>query len=162
MPRYQFRFPKEKKLDDVLNSIVEKAWSAIQPGFDLRRLQSEDFDDFRSGIKRGLKPYVCAFDLCGTAVECSDEIEGAPFMDQEERIYHFIVPESFSELVSGLSFDAFFSIKHLARRGEEESMRVALEHALRHGLNENLFYNPICGRIDLCNESKGIDPWKEQ
>ena len=162
MPRYQFRLPKEKTLDTVLNSIVESAWSLIQPRFDLARLQPEDFDDFRSSVRMGIKPYVCAFDLCGMVDECSDEIEGAPMMDQEERIYHFIVPGSFSEFVSGLSISAFYSIKHLARRGDEESMRASIELAFRHGISQSLFYNPVCGRIDLCNESKGMDPWKER
>ena len=162
MPRYQFRFPKEEKLDTVLSSIVERAWSLIEPRFDLRRLQPEDFDDFRSAVKMGLSRYLCAFDLCGTSVECSDEIEGAPLMDHEDRIYHFIVPETFSEFLSGLSFVAFRSIKHLARQGEAESMLAAIELAFRHGISENLLYNPVCGRIDLCNESKPIDPWTER
>lgn len=140
-------------------SMAEKAWRVIEPQLNLKNLQSEDFNDFESAFRNGLSSYLCAFDLCGFSPECSDEIEGAPMVDHDDHIYHLVLPGPFTELVSGLSFSVFHSIKHLAKPGDEGFILAALESTLRHELAQSLYYNPVCGRIDLCNESRPLDPW---
>jgi hypothetical protein len=162
MPRYQFRISKQQKLDTVLDLIFERTWGAIEPYFESKNLQLFDFNDFRSFVKMELVPYLCAYNLCGTSVECTDEIEGAPFIDREDTIYHLITPDTFSELVSRLSISAFHTIRHVVRPGQEGPLRSALEQSFRRELSQNLYYNPVCGRIDLCNESRAVDPFEER
>lgn len=160
MPRYQLRTVKEENLERIVHSMVEHAWYTAKEYFDFRKLQPEDFTDFKDQTRRSLRPYLAAFDLCGMAFECSGEVEGAPLLNDEDRIYHLIVPENFSQFVSEVSAQAFRSIKHLALPGKLSALQLAIEHAFQRRLREHIYYNPACGKIDICNVSQPVNPWK--
>lgn len=161
MPRYQIRTMKDQSFEKLFVEVIDKAWKAASPYFDSRQLQPEDRNDFEEATRGSIRPYISTFDLCGLANECTDDIEGGPWLDYNDRIYHLVVPETFSEFIHGLAESAFHSIQHLPVSGSEEPAFEAVENAFRREFAEHLYYNPACGRIDLCSDSRPINPWKD-
>ncbi len=160
MPRYQLRVTSEQRLEDLFRSMVRKAWEVAEKQFDPRKLQPEDFTDFEAETRYSLRPFISTYDLCGMSSECSDEIEGGPWLDYEDRIYHLTFPSTFTDFVDELSLSAFHTIKHLAREGKEETVYEAIRSAFRYELAEHLYYNPACGLLDICSDSQPVNPWK--
>jgi|GEM_PF-3169430 len=158
MPRYQLRLPDKLTIADVIATMVHKAWDVCQPYVDERNRTPEDYADFEMEIHVGIKPYLAAFDLCGLVPECAEEIEGNPLVDYEDSLYHLILPHTFSDFVDQLAYSAFYSIKHLLTQKEQGLEEI--RRAFQHGLGSYLYFNPACGRLEVCDTSTPIDPWK--
>jgi hypothetical protein len=160
MPRYQIRTTKNEGLEKLFSEVVDKAWTAASQYFDPRQMQPEDRDDFISATRTSLRPYISTFDLCGLGTECADEIEGGPWLDYEDHVYHLVVPDTFNEFVHQLALSAFHTIQHLPKKNSDQSAYEAIENVFRREFAEHLYYNPACGRIDLCSDSRPVNPWK--
>jgi len=160
MPRYQLRISKGQQFVNLFDSMVKKAWKDAEKHFDPRKIQPEDYADFEEATRRTLHPYISTYDLCGIAVECSDEVEGAPYLDCDDEVYHLVFPDTFDEFLGQLSYAAFHSVKHLPKSGMQSAVYEVIENAFRQELADHLFYNPACGRIELCSFSRYRDPWK--
>ncbi len=160
MNRYQLRMNKDEPLEDFFQAMVRNAWEVAKEYFDPKKMQLEDFSDFEAETRNGLRPFLCTYDLCGLSPECAEEVEGAPWLDYEDRIYHLFLPNTFAEFIGQLSFFSFHSVKHLAKPGMEELVREMIAGVFRRHLSQHLYFNPICGHGEICNDSRPINPWK--
>jgi hypothetical protein len=160
MKRYQLRLQKNQSFADFFQIMVEEAWKTAEPYLDEKTIQPEDFSDFVAETRIGLKPFVNAYNLCGSSAECSDEVEGAPWLDYSDRIYFLFLPKTFDDFIEQLSFFSFYTIKHLPKKGLEELVRERLATVFRRHLAGHIYYNPICGHAAICDDSRPMDAWK--
>jgi hypothetical protein len=151
---------KDQQMEDFFQTMVKNAWEVAKKYFDAGKIQPEDFSDFEAETRNGFQPFIGAYDLCGSSTECADEVEGAPWLDYDDQIYHLILPNTFAEFIGQLSYFSFHSVRHLAKPGLEELVHEVIAGVFRRHLAEYTYFNPICGRADICNDSRAINPWK--
>lgn len=158
MSRYQIRTPEEKALEDVLNEMADVAWQATGLQIGAGSVSERDREVFRRSIFQAVLPYVRTFRLCGLSNICMDELYSAPLSEHPEKVdvnpwdlvYHIFYRGDAEEFVDGVTFEAVESIKALLKQGGIRSIFTAVASALRSVLGKYLYFNPICGRTELC------------
>lgn len=158
MAAYQLRMRKDWRLDDFVESIVKEIWDLTVQYLDQRKIQPDDFRRFQEETKFVLQPFIGAYDLCGSFTECADEVEGAPWLDYDDRIYHLTLPGTFPEFIEQLSFDSLESIGNLIEPKFGALIYETVQNVFRRNLAQHLYYNPVCRRIAVCKDSRPIHP----
>src|SRR5688500_9268058 len=120
MPAYQLRLKKDQLLDNFVESIAKEIWELAAGYLDDRMIQRDDFRLFENETKIAMQPFIAAHDLCGSFPECTDKVEGRPWLDYKDRIYLFHLPGTFPEMIEELSLSSLDSIRRLTKPGFEE------------------------------------------
>lgn len=158
MVTYQLRLGKDQRLEDFVESMVKEIWDVAAAYLDPMKIQSGDFRRFENETRVALQPFIGAYDLCGSFAECADEIEGAPWLDYDDRIYHLNLPGTFPEFIEQLSFTSMESILHLTKPRFGVLVYETIQEVFRRNLAQHLYYNPVCRRIAVCRDSLPVHP----
>lgn len=142
MSRFQIRFPKDMGLDLWLEHLVEQAWV-------FRTAETSAYDEFRQSMFSWLSRYIGTFQDCGKLPECTDEIEGGPWLDYDDQIYHLLAPQGFESFIDDLSERTLY----LLRRSSANDILPHIRAMFRKSLSEYIYYNPVCGKEDICGDA---------
>jgi hypothetical protein len=166
MFRYEIRIPARMQLQDIMEEIASEAWIILNHRFEEEELAGQ-YKKFKNQVRRTMTPYLERFYLCGTSDICTDEARKV-FGDHksdwsspgpETRIYHLMLPGTLKEFLDELTSKALKSTKNLINEKGHQKARAALTLAFRSAMGKYLYYNPWCGKAQICRYSFPIDPW---
>lgn len=160
--RFQIRTPKNLGFEAVLNEIAEEAWKETLDLMNPEMVRGLSSSFYLTQIRGSITPYLKKFDLCNHYPECSDEVEGAPWLDRTDRIYMLDLPGGFNSFLDDLSFETLENTRHLFKPGTSRETFARLRKVFRHSLSRYLYFNPICGVASICADSKEISPWASE
>ncbi|MCI0417055.1 hypothetical protein L0222_30160 [bacterium] len=159
MPSYQLRMKKDQRLEDFFQSMIRDAWDVAARYLDVAKIEQDDFRNFEAETRIGLQPFISAYDLCGSFTECADEVEGSPWLDYDDHIYHLVLPSTLPQFLEQLSYFSFQPIQHLAKAGLEQLVYEMIQNVFRRHLAQHIYYNPFCHRMTICKDSRPVYPW---
>lgn len=162
MTRFQIRTPQNLIFEMVLKEMADEAWNATLDLMNAETTRGLTSSFYLSQIRNSITPYLKKFDLCNLFPECSDEVEGAPWLDKTDRIYHLDFPEGLDSFLDDLSFETLENSRHLFKSGGSREIFARLRKVFRHSLSRYIYLNPICGRAPVCAESKEVSPWASE
>jgi hypothetical protein len=159
MARYQIRTHENQVIEDVIQIMAAKTWGILIAWEVFRKEPTEkDYSDFHQSIFLRMVPFVRSYKLCGFSNICLDETRGTSWappshdLDPQPRdlIYHLFPPKGSEEFLDGLSKSGFESISNLIKPEMLEQVQSILKTAFRAILGEHLYFNPLCGKTELC------------
>lgn len=174
MARYQIRTPEKMELEDVVEQMatcawgVFKAWDAFLPD----KGNDSAYQQFREAIRATLDPCVKTYRLCGLSNICVDEVKSTPWSQEshvldaapQDLVYHLYPganPDGFLSRLSSGSFDAISSV---IKPDFKEQALSSLRVVFREVLGLYLYYNPACGKTELCalSATAPTEPWERE
>jgi hypothetical protein len=158
MVAYQLRLRKDQRLQDLVEAMVKEIWDFSLRYLDERKIHPGDFRDFEEATRFALEPFTGAYDRCGSYPECTDKVKGAQRLDYDDRIYFLTLPCAFPDFIEQLSIDSLQSIQHLTKPKFGALIYETIQDVFCRNLAQHLYYNPVCGRIAVCNDSHPIHP----
>ena len=165
MFRYEIRIPAKMLLQDMIEEIASEAWIILNHRFEQEELAGQH-KEFKNQVRLTMTPYLQRFYLCGTSDICTDEARKVfgdksdwSNLDTETRIYHLMLPGTLKEFLEELTSKALESIKNLINEKSHQKARSTLRLAFRSAMGKYLYYNPWCGKAQICRYSFPIDPW---
>ncbi len=159
MARYQIRIHEDQVLEDIIQILATKTWGILKAWEVFRKEpESKDFDDFRTSIYLDMVPFIKSYRLCGYSHICLDEAEGTPWAppaqsltaSPRDLVYQLFPGVGLEQFLDGLSQAAMESIQDLLKPELKEEVRSLIKTAFRTILGEYLFFNPACGKTELC------------
>ena len=159
---FQLRTPKGIPLESVIQEMSDEGWKVIQDFLVPDSNPSARQRMFYEEISRAMEPYVKAYDLCGTATMCSDEVEGGPWLSYDDKIFILNLPEGLDALVDNLAFVAMESTVDLLKANTRRSVFSKLQRAFHKNLSEHIYYNPVCRKSEFCKFSSSVSPWRHE
>jgi hypothetical protein len=152
-------------IEDVFIAVTTKVWKTIQKYLKPSENTEQHYKEFRDRFCSMMIPHIKAFDLCGTSRICSSEVVGAPWLDPwldyQDRIYHLVVPNNYDAFIDGLAWEL---LTPLRRYLDDTSVSVftLLRTDLSRELDAYVYYNPVCGKTELCSASLPVNPWRQK
>lgn len=173
MARYQIRTPENCLLEDVVERMAEKSWEVLEAWNVFRRPSTqEDIRHFKLATHQALEPYIRTYKLCGVSNVCSEKLQSTPWAFEAhsldaspwDLVYHLFPKDGLEEFLEDLSWKALQSIRDFLKPDMETGTLSMLRIVFRYVLGEYMFYNPVCGKTDLCvySSSAPIEPWKRE
>lgn len=159
MTRFQIRTPQNFPLESVLQQVSDDVWAKTSDLMIPEANRATVVSFFYTQIRASMAPYLKRYDLCNLFPECSDEVEGAPWLDRTDRIYLLDLPGSLDTFLEDLAFETLESTRHLYNPGTSRENFTRLQKVFRHALCRYMYSNPICRSAPVCAESKQISPW---
>lgn len=160
MMRYQIRTPENMTIEDYVREVAEEGWRSLQPFLDLSRVQPWDKRHFSEQVRLTTMEYVRTFDLCGTDPLCSDEVEGGPWLDFGDHIYHLM--GNADTFVDDMTFASLETVQPLLMPFVRRRAFMKLQATFRRTVHEYLYYNAMCGKAEMCKRSRSISPWNHR
>jgi hypothetical protein len=160
--RFQIRTPQNLVFETVLKEMAEEAWKATLDLMNPEIIRGLSSSFYLIQIRGSVMPYLKKFDLCNHVPECSDEVEGAPWLDRTDRIYLLDLPGGLNLFLDDLSFETLEYTRHLFKPGSSREIFARLRRSFRHSLSRYLYFNPICGAASICADSKEVSPWDSE
>ena len=172
MARYQIRTPENIEIEDVIEVLAVKAWGAILDFVDpnLTPISRKNFKSFHDHVRNCLSQHLKAFRLCGLSNICIDATLDAPLASEQKQVggnpwdlvYHIFVQGNAADFVQKLAEDSIDSVQEFLKPGTREQALHAVTHIFREILADYLFYNPVCGKTELCiySGSDELSPWE--
>lgn len=166
MFRYEIRIPERMLLQDMMEEIASEAWIILNHRFEQEELAGQ-YKEFKNQVRLTMTPYLQRFYLCGTSDICTDEARKVfgdhksdwTSLNPETRIFHLILPGTLKEFLDELTSKALESIRNLINEKSHQKARNTLRLAFRSAMGKYLYYNPRCGKAQICRYSFPIDPW---
>jgi hypothetical protein len=174
MARYQIRTPENMELEDVVEQMatcawgVLKAWDAFLPD----RASEDASKRFREAIRLTLDPCVKTYKLCGLSNICVDEVKSTPWSQEshvldaspQDLVYHLYPGANPDGFLSRLSSGSFEAIESIIKPEFKEQTLSSLRVVFREVLGLYLYYNPVCGKTELCVLSVSVptEPWERE
>ena len=159
MARYQIRTTEHQLLEDIVELMSDKSWQILK-AWEVFQTDptTQDFNRFRKSIYLKLIPAVKSYKLCGLSNICLDATEGTPWappshaMDASPRdfIYNLFPGNGLEDFLDGLTEAALKSITNFINPEMLEEVHSILKTAFRTILGEYLYFNPLCGKTELC------------
>jgi hypothetical protein len=148
-------------LDDVLDEMAMKAWDMMKGELQDEQCQA-DYDSFRRAIREAMSPQLKAYQLCGLAHSCNDEVEGTDWsfethaLDAGPRdlIYQLELEGDLEAFVDALSEAALQPVRQMLKPGRERRVLSLLRIIFRFVIGDYLYYNPVCGKMSFCPASQ--------
>lgn len=162
MTRFQIRTPQNKVFEDILLDMSAEALDQMKDLLDPSFVQSASTIPMMHQLRLSVEPYVKKYDLCNLFPECSDEVEGAPYLDYKDRIYLLDVPQGLSTFYDDLAFEVGENFKHLWKTGVRREIFARLRKSFKKIFSHYLYLNPICRDSRICEESKQIPTWSQE
>ncbi|MCI0417054.1 hypothetical protein L0222_30155 [bacterium] len=159
MSRYQLRIHEDQVLKDVIQIMAAKTWGILLAWQVFRKEpEPKDFDDFRRSIYLDMVPFVKSYKLCGYSNICLDEAESTPWAppahvlsaSPRDLVYQLFPGNGLDQFLDGLARAAMESILRLVKPELKEEIQSLMKTAFRTILGEYLFFNPLCGKTELC------------
>jgi len=160
MAQFQIRTAKRTNLHQMIQELSDAGWLAIRDHFSSDQVWNSQQRNLYEQIGRSLGEYVASYDLCGTSTTCSDEIEGAPWLDYDDNIYILHVPKNVIGLVDNLAFVALEAVVEHLKPKARRIVYERLKGAFNKCLNGFIYYNPICRNAEFCKFSSPVNPWR--
>lgn len=172
MRRYQLRFPRERRLQELVDEVAEAIWEKGAEDFKLQELAPNAFGPLRDLVQGVLKNHVTQYDLCGLGVECQEGAVPGPWITLEELAvskeqkdwYILEVREGLQELVQEITDSVILLLKEQGigmMISTPWGIGASVEEALRDSLGRYLYENVSCGETLLCRDAQKLDPWAE-
>lgn len=150
---FQIRTVSDRSFNTVFQEMVDYALDAFE-----KSEYPAKPDDIANLLRHKLDPFVKTYNVCGTSTVCSDEVEGAPWLDYSDQIYLLEIPDTlkifFKELASGLVNEM-----EVADVDKATKLEARLEKMFRKALLSHLYYNSICGNHEVCKTRTPLSPW---
>ena len=156
----QIRTSRDIRLENLIQKISEEGWSSIGDCLESSNGPDSRRRTFYEQICRTMEPYLHAYDLCGTATLCSEEIEGGPWLSYKDKIFILNVPEGLDDLVDNL---ALVGMETAADLLKPKMRRVAfnrLQRSFQKNFKSNIYYSPVCRKVEFCKFSRPVSPWR--
>lgn len=174
MARYQIRTPENMELEDVVDQMascawgVLKAWDAFLPG----KVTENAYKQFREAIREALDPCVKTYRLCGLSNICVDEVKSTPWSAEshvldaapQDLVYHLYPGANPDGFLTRLSSGSFETLEPITRPEFKEQALSSLRVVFREVLGLYLYFNPACGKTELCalSVSSPTEPWERE
>jgi hypothetical protein len=158
MRQFQVRTPLNMVIEDVFIEVTLRVWETIQEYLKPSENTAHHYKEFRDRFCSMMIPYIRAFGLCGTSRICSSEVVGARWLDDQDRIYHLVIPNNCDAFIDELAWELLIPLRpHL----NDTSLSVfrLLRVTLWRELGAYTYYNPVCGKAELCSASLPVNPW---
>lgn len=159
MGRYQVRIPEALDFDAMLGRMaghcieILKAWDLFDPS----KISAASYGELDRCIRETIVPYVKTYKLCGVSNICSDHLQTTNWVNDDQvnpsptdMIHQLFIPGGLEEFIQKM---AEASLNHLTpslRANTREQTLSILCSVFRCVLGEYVFYNPICGKTELC------------
>jgi hypothetical protein len=158
----QIRTSSETVLEDLLEEMTCKGWAFIEDQFRSTWYSPGTFSGFYGAIRKAFEPYVKTYDLCGCFPECSDEVEGSPWLDHDDHVYQLTLSTTFERFVEDVAFHALESVKPLLQADKVSQAFESLKLAFRSVLIPHIYSNPACKKIAICSLAKEVDVFSHE
>ena len=148
MKYFQIRVSKHTCLDSVLQEISKEVWLRTK-----NFLQSEEdvsYFQLHKMIADAVHAHVHKYPNCGLTEACHDEIEGAPWMDYEEKIYMFSLDGDLDGFISGITNQVVDNIVDNLPNQKRSKLYSLIFATLNHEFDKYLYFNPVCRHITFC------------
>lgn len=159
MTRFQVRTPQNFPLESLLRQMALDVWNTTSDLMNPEIVRGLNNTFIFTQLRASLMPYLRRYDLCNLFPECSDEVEGAPWLDRTDKIYLLDLPGGVDSFYDDLAFELLENSRHLFKSGHSREAFTRMRKVFRHSLSRYLYYNPVCGVTQICNESKEIGAW---
>lgn len=159
MARYQLRVQEHLVLEDIIQIMASKTWGILLAWKVFQQEpQAKDFDDFHKSIYLDMLPFIKSYKLCGYSNICLDEAGTTPWAPPahdlnaypRDLIYHLFPGKGLEQFLDGLAHAAMESLLKLVKPQLKEDIQSLIKTAFRTILGEYLFFNPLCGKTELC------------
>jgi hypothetical protein len=159
MSRYQVRIPDSLDLDSIFGRMalhcveILRAWDLLDP----TKMSPENLEQLKQHICKAIMPYVKTYKLCGLSNICTDHLQTTNYVPDDQinsapsdTIHQLFIPESLDEFIEKM---AESTRNHLSSRLTEKSADQTMSilcSVFRCVLGEHVFFNPVCGKTELC------------
>ncbi|HSP06768.1 MAG TPA: hypothetical protein VLR94_06295 [Acidobacteriota bacterium] len=158
----QLRIPGNRTIEDMISVLSLSILESIKRELDSMEVPFDSFHVLESRIVSAISPYVHAFDACGSDPVCSEGVQGKPIPDAGDRIYMLSLPTAgLDPLVQGILTEVLESVRLGLDSAARESLNARVLSSIQRELDRYMFYNPICGKADVCRSSHAVSPWTE-
>lgn len=174
MARYQIRTPENMALEDVVDQMatcawgVLKAWDAFLP----EAATEKNYEVFHKAIHDNLDPCVKTYRLCGLSNICVDEVKSTPWSQEshvldaapQDLVYHLYPGANPDAFLTRLSEGSFEAIAAVTRPEFKDQALSSLRIVFREVIGLYLYYNPACGKTELCalSSTAPTEPWERE
>jgi len=162
MTCYQIRTPRNLAFESILQEMGDEAWKATQDLMDPQSVSGLSLSSYRRAIKSAISPYLKKYDRCNHFPECSDEVEGAPWLDSTDRVCLLMLPKGLDVFLDDFTFEVLQDSKPLFRSGHARETFRRLRGVFRRGICRYLYFNPICRVAPICQKSVEVNPWEPE
>jgi len=170
MARYQIRAPENEVIEDIIKTMATKSWEILNAWKVFQAEPSkEQFEGFHQAIHSRMAPYVRTYKLCGMSNICLDDCLSTPWAEKpheldaspRDLVYHLFPAKGLEEFLKSLTESSVESIRVLLKPEAQHQTLSILEAAFRTILGEYLYFNPLCGKTELCvySQSSPQKPW---
>jgi hypothetical protein len=159
MARYQLRTHENQVLEDVIQIMAAKTWGIIQAWEVFQQKPDADqYEKFYKAIYRRIVPNFRTYKLCGYSNICLDEAISTPWTppafplnpSPSDLVYHLFPAKGLEQFLDDLAESAMESIDAVVKPELKEEVQSLIRTAFRTILGEYLFFNPVCGKTELC------------
>jgi hypothetical protein len=164
MIQYQLRLPDPMSPGDLIQEMAVNSWYALKKRLKTKPKTDEAYLNYRTEIQKAFSPYVKALSLCGSSNICEDEMKPFQvdsFSELESRIFQFQLPLQMNLFLDLVASSLLRKIYPSLTQDAKNQARSDLRSTFRSTLNQYLCINPWCGKAQMCDYSRPIDPWSE-
>lgn len=156
----QIRIPGNRTVEDMISVLSLSILESIKRELDSMEVPFDSFHALESRIVSAISPYLQAFDACGSNPVCNEGVQGKVVPDPDDRIYMLRLPEGgLDPLVQEILTEVLQSVRLSLDSSARESLNARVLSCLQRELDRFLYFNPYCGREEVCRSSHPISPW---
>jgi len=157
----QLRIPKGTDLKTAIQDMADAGWNDISEFFESHDGAVKSYQrDFLEQISLSIESYLTTYTRCGSSALCSDEVEGAPWLNYDDEIFLLQLTEGLPVVVDNLAFAGLHSVIDILKPVSRKKVFSRLHKTFTKKLNSYLYYNPVCRKIEFCDKSTPASIWR--
>lgn len=161
MIELQLRIPGNRTIEDMVSVLSLAILESIKRELDSMEVPFDSYHALEGRIITALSPYVRAFDACGSDPVCQEGVQGKPMPDAGDRIYMLHLPSGLNPLVEGIMTEVLESVRLSLDASAAASLNARVLSSLQRELDRYAYWNPACGREEVCRTSHPVSPWNQ-
>ncbi len=171
---YQLRLPEGMDLRDLKKRIYHNLDIAFQESGMVWKADSAM--TLGELVRLVFDKHIVAYDVCGDSLACDEDVSPSSWNFQPNphlissdprdrdriRRYHLVMTDKGLDAFGNML--ARLVLRRSGNAGAQGARKALkrLRETLRYALGPYLFYNPMCGDLEICRSAKAVDPWEAE
>lgn len=161
MIQMQLRVPGNQTIEDLISVLSLTVLESMKRELDSMEVPFDSFRALEVRLKEAMMPYVRAFESCGSDPVCTQGIHGKTIPDPRDRIYMLHLPTGLTPLLEAVMTEVLESVRCSLDHRTLDSLHQRMFWSLRRELDQYTYWNPFCGKEEICRSSHPMDPWTD-